>query len=63
MCENNHNRPNLALIAVLVVPSWLPKHISNNFIEFDNWFYLNIGIWMIFGFLVCNHHQQAILPD
>jgi len=28
-----------------------PKHIGNNFIESDSWFYLNISIWAIFVFL------------
>jgi len=43
MCENNHNRPNLAGITVFVVRWGCPKHIGNNFVGFDNWMYLYIN--------------------
>jgi len=44
VCENNHNRQNLAGITVFVVLWGCPKRIGNNSDEFDNWFYLNLSV-------------------
>ncbi len=37
MCENTHNKPNLALTVVPMVTWALPYGISNIAIELDNW--------------------------
>jgi len=49
MCENNHNRPNLAFIGSSVVSWEYPDGIGNNSVEFDNWTSLHKSQFSVSG--------------